>query len=92
MRCEDLISLFNENASAPVALMPKNEERKFGLPKKPKTGLYGLTHSKASRFSDWSNPYKAEIKPVIIRTFNKLETRFLLLTRLVINISKTRKT
>ena len=33
MRCEDLIPLFNENASAPVALMPKNEERKFGIDK-----------------------------------------------------------
>ena len=89
---EDLIPLFNENASAPVALMPKNEERKFGLPKNPKTGLYGLTHSNASKLSDWSNPYRAEIKPVIIRAFNKPETKLLLLAKLVISISKTKKT
>ena len=92
MRSEDLLSLFNKNASAPEALRPKNEERKFGLPNKPKTGLYGLIHSNGSKLSDWSNPYRAEIRPVTINTFNKLEARFLLLTRLVSSISKTKKT
>ena len=92
MRSGDLIDLFNENASAPVALMPKNEERKFGFPKNPKTGLYGLIHSNGSKLNDWSNPYNAEIKPVITKTFNRPEARFLLLTKLVKSISKTKKT
>jgi hypothetical protein len=60
MKMTNLISLFkvllNKKGNTTEPKMPKNDERKFGFPKKPNTGLCGFVQLKKSTPKDCNNP------------------------------------